>query len=123
MAYLTYWHGKAQQVEAIGQAREWIHPSNNLGVVFFLVIFLVILITNFSVRGLASGMVIMGGTLLSVVLAYFGWWDQIFTWFSNLTIHLTLGAYFWFSSLMFLTWVVTVFGFDRINYWEFARVS
>jgi energy-coupling factor transporter transmembrane protein EcfT len=120
MAFLTYSHGRPDQIEAIGQAREWFHPSNNLGVVYLLVLFLVILITNFSVRGLASGMVIMGAVLLVVVLAWVGWWDEVFSWFSHLRIHLTLGAYFWFSTLMFLTWAVTVFGLDRLSYWEFT---
>jgi len=118
MAFLTYWHGKPEQTEAIGQAREWFHPSNNLGVVYLLVLFLVILITNFSVRGLASGMVIIGAVLLAVVLAFVGWWDEVFSWFSQLKIHLTLGAYFWFSTLMFLTWAITIFGLDRLRYWE-----
>lgn len=120
MAFLTYAHGKPDQVEAIGQAREWFHPSNNLGVVYILVLFLVILITNFSVRGLKSGMVILGAVLLAVVLAWVGWWDEVFSWFGHLRIHLTLGAYFWFSTLMFVTWVVTVFGLDRLSYWEFT---
>lgn len=61
MAFLTYSHGNPAQNEAAEQAQTWIHPSNSLGVVFVLVLFLVILITNFSVRGLASGMVILGG--------------------------------------------------------------
>jgi len=118
MALLTYWNGKPQQLESIPQALEWVHPSNNLGVIFFLTLFLIILITNFSVRGLASAIVIMGAALLTVVLAYVGLWDEVFRWFGNLTIHLTLGAYFWFSTLMFLTWAITVFGFDRLSYWE-----
>ncbi|OYW77746.1 MAG: hypothetical protein B7Z37_02330 [Verrucomicrobia bacterium 12-59-8] len=118
MAALTYWHGKAQHLEATGQVLEWVHPGNNLGVIYFLTLFLIIMITNFSVRGLASGMVIMGGALLTVILAYVGWWDEVFQWFENLTIHLTMGAYFWFSTLMFITWVLTVFGFDRLSYWE-----
>jgi hypothetical protein len=118
MAFLTYSHGGPDQTEAIGQAREWFHPSNNLGVVYLLVLFLVILITNFSVRGLASGMVILGAVLLAVVLAWVGWWDEVFSWFGHLRIHLTLGAYFWFSTLMFLTWAITVFGLDRLRYWE-----
>ena len=118
MALLTYWSGKEQQIEAIGQAREWIHPSSNLGVAFFLVLFLVILITNFTMCGLVSGLIIMGGVLSTVVLAYIGWWDEIFTWFGNLTIHLTLGAYFWFSTLLVLAWAVTVFGLDRLSYWD-----
>lgn len=88
--------------------------------VYLLVLFLVILITNFSVRGLASGMVIMGAVLLAVVLAWVGWWDEVFSWFGHLRIHLTLGAYFWFSTLMFPAWAVTVFGLDRLSYWEFT---
>lgn len=118
MAALTYWHGNPQHLESTGQALEWVHPSNNLGVLYFLTLFLTIMITNFSMRGLASGMVIMGAVLLTVVLAYFGWWDEVFRWFGNLTIHLTMGAYFWFSTLMFVTWVLTVFGYDRLSYWE-----
>lgn len=60
----------------------------------------------------------MGAALLTVVLAYLGWWDEVFRWFENLTIHLTLGAYFWFSTLMSITWALTIFGFDRLCYWE-----
>lgn len=120
MTFLTYSHGKPEQIDGIGQAREWFHPSNNLGVVYFLVLFVVILITNFSVRGMASGMVIMGAVLLAIVLAYVGWWDEVFSWFGILRIHLTMGAYFWFSTLMFLAWAVTVFGLDRLSYWEFT---
>ena len=120
MAALTYLHGKEQQphVESAGQMLEWVHPGNNLGVIYFLILFLIIMITNFSVRGLASGMVLMGGVLLTVVLAWLGWWEQVFHWFGHLTIHLTLGAYFWFSTLLFITWVLTVFGIDRLSYWE-----
>ena len=118
MAFLTYWHGEPQQIEGVAHMPEWVHPSSNLGVIFFLTLFLIILITNFSVRGLASGMVVMGGALLTVVLAYAGWWDEVFIWFGHLTVHLTLGAYFWFSTLMFVTWIGTVFGLDRLSYWE-----
>ncbi|MDI1312067.1 hypothetical protein [Prosthecobacter sp.] len=118
MAGLTYMHGQEQNLESTRQMLEWVHPSNNLGVIYFLTLFMIILITNFSVRGLASGMVMMGGALLAVVLAYVGWWDEVFRWFDNLTIHLSMGAYFWFSTLMFISWFLTVFVFDRLSYWE-----
>lgn len=29
-----------------------------------------------------------------------------------------MGSYFGISSLMFITWVFTGFGFDRLSYWE-----
>ncbi len=115
MAMITYVYG---QEHLIGQAQTWIHSSSNLGLIFFFVLFLVILITNVSVRGLASGMVLMGVALAIVLLAYFGWWDQVLSWFGGLEISLNLGAYFWFSTLMFMTWVVSVFVLDRTRYWE-----
>ena len=96
----------------------WIHPSSNPGLIFFLVLFLVILINNLVLRGLASGLVIIGSGLTAGLLACFGWWDEILGWFTGLKIHLNLGAYFWFSTLMFVTWAVCVFGFDRTSYWE-----
>jgi len=115
MAALTYWWG---QPDFIGQSRELFHASSNLGVIFFLTLFLVILITNLSVRGLASGLVVMGVVLVTVVLAYLGWWDEILGWFGDLKIHLNLGAYFWFSTLMLVVWLVSVFLVDRMSYWQ-----
>lgn len=116
MAILTYVQGQQYQ---IGGDLAKLHPSSNLGVFFLLVLFMVILITNFSVRGLASGMVILGATLIAVVLAYFGWWDDIFAWIGDLKIHLNFGAYFWFSTLMLIVWLATVFVVDRMSYWSF----
>lgn len=114
MAILTYTQGERFQ---IGQDSEWFHASSNLGVFYFLTLLLVILITNVSVRGLASGLVIMGAVLVSVLLAYFGWWDGIFVWLGGLKIHLNFGAYFWFSTVMFIVWVVSVFIVDRMSCW------
>lgn len=121
MALLTSWSGSPPHVEGIaGRPGEWVHPSSNLAVIFFLTLYLVVLITSFTLRGLASGIVILSMVLVTVVLAWMGWWDNVFRWFGNLTLHLTLGAYFWFSMLMCLTWFLSVFVFDRISYWEFT---
>ncbi len=117
MAALTYWQGSEYQ---IGADLELFHTSSNLGVFFFLTLFLVIIITNVSARGLVSGLVIMGVVLVSVILAYFALWDNILTWFGNLEIHLNFGAYFWFSTLMLTMWVVSTFIVDRMSYWHFT---
>ena len=45
--------------------------------------------------------VLLAVSLLAVLLAYVGWWDRFFGWFGALDIHLNLGAYFWFATLMF----------------------
>src|SRR5204862_3382492 len=110
MAALTYFDGS--RVEITGQ-HEWLARSSDLGVIYFVVLFLVIIITNVSVRGMASGMVILAIMLTTVLLAYFNMWDTILGWFGHLKIHMNLGAYFWFSLLLFIVWVLTVFVFDR----------
>jgi hypothetical protein len=114
MALLSYLHGQRYEV---GDAVEYFHPSSTAGVVFFLTLFLVILITNVTVRGLRSVIVIMAVILATVLLAYFGWWDPVLRWLGNLSIHLNLGAYMFFSTLMFGVWLGTVFVFDRMSYW------
>jgi hypothetical protein len=116
MAIFTWSYGNEVQV---GNSIVNVHPSNNVGVLFFLTLFLVILISNVAVRGLASVVVILLLVLTSVIMAYYRVWDDVLGWFGNLTVYMNQGAYFWFSTLMFLTWFLTVFVFDRMNYWVF----
>ena len=114
MVLLTYWQGLEHQ---IGPTKTWVYPSSIPGLVFFLVLFLVILITNVVLSGLASGMVLMGLGLVTLLVAYLvGGRDLRLV--RRLEIYLNLGAYFWFSNLMFVLWAVCVFGLDRTSYWE-----
>ncbi len=114
MALFTWWHGQSVQ---IGDSVIRIHPSNNLGILYFLLVFLVILISNIEVRGVSSLAVVLGLVLTVVLLAYFQVWDNVLHWFGNLTVYLNQGAYFWFSTLMFITWLLTTFVFDRMTHW------
>lgn len=116
MAAITYFRGQQYQ---IGQDLELFYPSSNLGVLFMLTLVLVILITNVSVRGTASGLVILGTALVAVIIAYFGKWDVILAWFGALKIHLNFGSYFWFSTVMLIIWTISVFVIDRMSYWHF----
>lgn len=115
LAGMTYWQGDDYE---IANTVVRYHPSSNLGVFYFLTLFIVILITNVSVRGLVSGIVILGGAFVSLLLAYFRLWDDILGWMGNLRIHMNMGAYFWFSTLLMLLWVVAVLIIDRMTYWE-----
>ena len=114
MAALTVSQGSTVP---IGANEVTLHPSNNVGVLFFLTIFLVILITNIAVRGLGSLVVIMALVTTAVTMAYFRVWDDVLGWLGGLTVYLNQGAYFWFSTLLLITWLVTVFVFDRMNFW------
>lgn len=112
---LIYWRGTRFTV---GANEDMFYPGSNPGVLFILILVGVILITNLSVRGMASAMVLMGAALVSVILAYFGWWDDVLGFVGNLKIQMNLGAYFWFSTIMFVVWFVSVFFLDRLSYWE-----
>jgi uncharacterized membrane protein YeaQ/YmgE (transglycosylase-associated protein family) len=62
--------------------------------------------------------IVLGIAGAFVLLAFVGWWDEVFSWFGGLEIHLDLGAYFWFSTLLLVLWAGTLFGLDRLSYWE-----
>lgn len=115
MAAITYYQG---ELVKIGQTETHIHNSSDLGLIFFVVLFLVILVTNYSVRGLASGIVILGLVLTFVLLLYFQVWEQVFGWITSHKIYLNSGAYLWISTVMFVMWMIVVFGLDRFHYWE-----
>jgi hypothetical protein len=38
-------------------------------------------------------------------------------WIGELNIFLNQGAYFWFSTLLFITWALATYVFDRFTYW------
>lgn len=121
MAAITYLQGNTylrEEVIPVGENSMQIHSSSNLGLIFFVVLFLVILVTNYSVRGLASGIVILGLVLTFVLLLYFDVWDKVFGWFVSQKIFLSLGAYLWISTVMLGMWLIVVFGLDRFSYWE-----
>ena len=138
MALVTYWEGvlhqvvrpepAGQQAAAEGPTKDihrnldgdtvLIHRNSNLGVIFLLTLFLTILITNVTMRGQASVIVILCVVLTTELLAYFNLWDAVLNWFGGLKVYLNLGAYFWFSTLMFLVWLFTTFVFDRMSYWR-----
>ena len=110
-------HFEGTQVEIGENVRSVFYPSADLGVVFILTLFCVILITNVTVRGLASALVIVTAILVVVLISFFRLWDTLLYWFAGLNIYLNTGAYFWFATLMFLTWIITVFIVDHMKYW------
>jgi hypothetical protein len=115
MAAITYSQG--QQIQ-IGDAVEWFHASKNLGVIFSLTAFLVILITSVSVRGLASAVVVLLVIIAILLFAYLDWWDDILAWFGSLSVHMNMGFYMMFSTLLAVAWLLAFFVFDRMSYWR-----
>ena len=114
MALFTWMNG--QRIETADMAMV-VHPSNNPGILFFLTLFLVIVITNVEVRGLASALVIMSVVLVALFLAYMRWWDEVLGFVGHLNVYVNQGAYFWFSTLLFLFWAFHFFVVDRMSHW------
>jgi hypothetical protein len=116
-AAVTYFEGS--RVNLGDDAWVIMHPSKSLGVIYTLVTFLVILLTNATVRGLASAMVIVIVLGLSFMFAYYGWWDDILDTLRSLAIYMNLGFYLLFSTAILIIWLMAVFVFDRLEYWTF----
>lgn len=115
MAIITAYSGEKIK---IGESEMMIHHSSNLGLIFFITLFLVILVTNYAVRGLASAIVILTIVLILLSMLYFNLWEGFVGWLLSHKIFMNEGAYVWISTLLFVLWFIVVFGLDRISYWE-----
>ncbi|HEY7315003.1 MAG TPA: hypothetical protein VH643_37000 [Gemmataceae bacterium] len=106
------------QLVWIGSSQVWVHRSKNLGVLFTLLFFLVILITNVTLRGLASVVAILALAFGALLLAYFGWWEDVLNWMGMVSIYMNMGFYVFFSTLVLIVWAFSVFVYDRLGYWR-----
>jgi hypothetical protein len=94
------------------------HRSKNLGVLFTLMFFLVILITNVTLRGLASVVAILAFAFGALLLAYYGLWEDVLNWMGKVSIYMNMGFYVFFSTLVLIVWAFSVFVYDRLSYWR-----
>ncbi len=120
MALLTSWQGKPYVFENDGVVKEvLINPSGSLGVIFTVVFVLVILMTNLTVRGIASFLVITVILGLTFAFAYFDLWNPIIKAMGHLAIFMNLGFYVFFSTAVLILWLISFFIYDRLEYWTF----
>lgn len=97
--------------------RERMHPSKSLGVIFIAVLFIVILITNVPLRGVAAAVFVSTILVITLTLALLGWWEHILDWFGRISIHINAGFYFALSTVLLLAWLIVFYGYDRMSYW------
>ncbi|MGL4549852.1 MAG: hypothetical protein ACRC33_01590 [Gemmataceae bacterium] len=91
-----------------------------LGVLFFTVLLLVIVFTNIPLRGMWSVLIIIGAVTLSLILHLAGLWDIILRYVRVLDVRVNMGGYLFFSSILFVIWVLTIVFFDRRVYIVFT---
>jgi hypothetical protein len=91
-----------------------------IGPLFLIIITLVVIITNVPLRGLWSLIVVFGLIGLSLIFSLLKVWDDLVRNFSALHIYMNMSGYFFLAVTVGITWVVSVFIFDRRTYMIFT---
>ncbi len=116
MALMTWMH---HDVVTFDGKAEWFYPSQNLGVVYALLMLMLIAITSARVRGMKGALIIAGLAFLTLLFVHMNWWDPILDYLGHLSIYLSLGFYLFSSSLLCIAWFITVFFIDHMSFWRF----
>src|SRR5450432_2018528 len=70
---------------------EGTRPSSALGLTFVSMLLLLIVFTNVRLRGINSVVVLLAVAFIAVLLAWFGWWDDIAKLIPYLSVHMNTG--------------------------------
>jgi hypothetical protein len=93
---------------------------SSYGVVFVVVVFLVVFVTNVPIRGLWSVIVIVTLLLGTIILAMAGWWDAILDATAHSHVYINAFGYLAISVPLFVLWLAVVIFFDRLRYMIFT---
>ncbi len=103
---------------ADGSWGNFIHPSNNVGLLFIATLMLLLVFTNAKLRGIYSILVLAVIAFVVVLFAWLGWWDAIFDFIPQLAAKANAGFYFLFGALLLIVWLSAMLFFDRLVYWR-----
>ena len=93
-------------------------PSSALGLTYLAILLLLIVFTNVRLRGINSVVALLSVGFIAVLLAWFGWWDDIAMLIPYLSVHMNTGFYLVFSTGLLVIWLLMFFVFDRLTYWR-----
>jgi hypothetical protein len=93
-------------------------PSSALGLTYLSILLLLIVFTNVRLRGISSVVALLTVAFIAVLLAWFGWWDNIAKLIPYLSVHMNTGFYLVFSTGLLIIWLMMFFVFDRLSYWR-----
>ncbi len=114
-AAITYFKGGVVELDEV--RRDWFHESSGIGLTFVLILLFVIVFTNIKLRGIYSIVLILAIGLAVSLIALAGWWDEVMEFIPYLSVHMNMGFYIVFSTLLFVLWLLMFFVFDRMTYW------
>jgi hypothetical protein len=95
--------------------------NNNYGVIFAGALLLVVMITNFTLRGLASVIAIAGIVIAALFVALLGWWDNILYWLGGIDVRMNAGGYIAIALPLFVIWLFSTFVYDHYTYLVVGR--
>jgi len=107
-------------IEHATQPSIYVSRYRSLGTIFLFILLIVIFITNITLRGQWSVIVLVVLSSLVVIFWLAGYWEIIFERLGNLSIYVNLGGYVMIALVVFALWLVTYFFFDRQIYVVFA---
>ncbi len=90
--------------------------NNNYGVIFAGTLLLIVMITNFTLRGLASVIAIAGIVIAALFLALMGWWDDILYWLGGVDVRMNAGGYIALALPLLVIWLFSTFVYDHYTY-------
>lgn len=111
------WLGGVQVTVAPDAPPIHISASPTPGLLFCLVFCMVLLVTNVSIRGVWSVVVLMALAFLALLFSYLDWWGPLFRALPDLAVYANGGFYLVISTLVFGLWLFTVLVLDRFAYW------
>jgi len=97
---------------------EGARPSSAVGLTYVSVLLLLIVFTNVKLHGINSVVALLTIAFIAVLLAWFGWWDDIARLVPYLWVHMNTGFYLVFSTGLLIIWLPMFFVFDRLTYWR-----
>jgi hypothetical protein len=96
-------------------------PGNDAGILWAMTLCLVILLTQISLRGIWSLLILVTLVFTTILLSILELWEPIVQTVRVVDIHITGFSYLAISAFLFALWLLTVFFFDRKVYLVFAR--
>lgn len=96
------------------------HPSAWVGVSFTILVLFVLVFTNARARGVKSLVLFLLLMVLGLMVQITYGWNEIFRFVPLLLVHMNLGFYVLFSSVLLVAWLFVILFGDRLTFWEFS---
>jgi hypothetical protein len=116
LAAITYLDG--QRLALSNGSTILVDPNTGLGITFIVILAVIMMFTNVRLRGIYSVVGLLVIAFLTVLFAWLGLWDRIFSLIPQLSVYMNFGFYLTFSTLLLTIWALRFFFFDRLVFWR-----